>query len=375
MKSEGARVLQFLRRPALDSLSPEEAEFRASSFLAIPLEQRTESDQSDALAHPDVLMSICRLLRVAWDDEPARVAAEATAAYQWIDKTKNVGFFDERDYFLGELALIAGTACRHLGQLDEAEIWLDRAEASLANTINPGPSLANIRYARVGIHYSRGKLAHVIDMVPALADSFERFGMPREWAKCRFALASALKALGRRAECLEILRGLHGNDEVTREASLLVLVKLSLAEMLLADGQTDDAGRILREGIGLLDRSKPTLALANFYGVLAEALTYEGRLADSADAYRSSIAAYKALCSPVFEAIMRLALAENLLTMGEHRQAEWEVLAALPAIDSQKLEPHALVAVALLAKSARARRTDPTALSELRGYLRTSAGR
>jgi tetratricopeptide (TPR) repeat protein len=371
MKSEAAKVLQFSRRRSLETLSQEDARLRASEYLALSTQEVAANKA--ALAHPDVLMAVCRELRATWDQEPARVAQQAIDAYRCLEATDQLGVFDERDYFLGELALIAGTACRHLGRLDESEIWLDKSEASFSQTVNPGPSLAGVRYARVGVHYARGKFAHVIDVTPALLDSFERLGMSREALKCRFALASALKAIGRRDECLHLLGELHADDSLARETDLLVLVKMHLGEMLLTDGQVAAAGRVLAEGAQLLDSSKPTIAHAHLNAVLAEALSNERRFAEATVAYRASVAAYRALSMAGYEAHTRLALAESLLSMGDHRQAEWEVLAALPAIDEQLLEPQARAAVALLLQSAKARNTDVRILGEVRRHLKPAS--
>ena len=54
------------------------------------------------------------------------------------------------------------------------------------------------------------------------------------------------------------------------------------------------------------------------------------------------------------------------------REAEWELLAALPTINEQQMVPEGFAAVVLLQESVKQRKTDPQALSELRQYLQTS---
>jgi hypothetical protein len=63
-------------------------------------------------------------------------------------------------------------------------------------------------------------------------------------------------------------------------------------------------------------------------------------------------------------------LAEALLEVGRAREAEWEILAALPTIEEQKMVPEGFAAIALLRESVKQRKTDPKALLELRQYLK-----
>ena len=53
------------------------------------------------------------------------------------------------------------------------------------------------------------------------------------------------------------------------------------------------------------------------------------------------------------------------------KEAEWQILAALPTIDGEKMVPEAGAAVNLLAESVRRRTLDRSALAALRDYLQT----
>jgi tetratricopeptide (TPR) repeat protein len=354
-------------------MSPEEAQEQGSQYLAVPIPDRAEGVVKNALGHPDVVMAICRELRGIWDCDAPRAAEEAIFAYRWVDSTEQFGVFDERDYFRGELALIAGGACRHLGRLDEAETWLDRSDAAFSVTVNPAPNLANVRYARVALHYARSKYQHVIDLGPDLVDTFDRLGMTREALKAGLVYALALRCVGQAEECLLVLGKLSSRVTDGSAPEVVALIKLHQGEQLLALGCVAEAGRALQEGTRLVDASKPSLQLAYLHAVLGEALQIEGRRSEASAAYRAAAATYKELSMPGWEAYMRLTLAENLLAEGEHRQAEWEVLAAIPAIDEQRLAPHAKMAIEILARSVQARRTDPNALAELKSYLKTAS--
>jgi hypothetical protein len=65
----------------------------------------------------------------------------------------------------------------------------------------------------------------------------------------------------------------------------------------------------------------------------------------------------------------RLMVADELLALDRPREAEWEILQALPTLEEQKMVPEGFAAVALLRESVKRRKTDPNALRELREHL------
>src|SRR6516162_7476022 len=110
-----ARVLRFrARRPSGVPLFPEEATSAARRYLESASERSPEST-SDALSNADVLSSTLRLLREQWATYPQSVSDKAVHIYRWLQNSERIGLFDERDYFLGEAAFIAGTASKFLG--------------------------------------------------------------------------------------------------------------------------------------------------------------------------------------------------------------------------------------------------------------------
>src|SRR5512147_30219 len=150
--SHNAKILQFPSQPAVAWLSARDAERAASGYLSLSLGERSEEDRQASLGNADIVMAICSQLRRKRDLAPAYVASEAAEIYRWISRPEcNLGLFDEREYFLGETALLAGAACRQLGQREEALLWLDRAEAGFRHTMNPAPGLSSVAYARLAI--------------------------------------------------------------------------------------------------------------------------------------------------------------------------------------------------------------------------------
>jgi hypothetical protein len=103
--------------------------------------------------------------------------------------------------------------------------------------------------------------------------------------------------------------------------------------------------------------------------MVAETLRRIGQLRAAVDAYREAVNDFVQLGMQTQAAYLRVVLSEALLEAGRHREAEWELLAALPTINEQKMVPEGFAAVALLQQSVKLRKTDPSALSELRRYL------
>lgn len=69
-------------------------------------------------------------------------------------------------------------------------------------------------------------------------------------------------------------------------------------------------------------------------------------------------------------AALHLVLADVLLGAGQDRQAEWEIRAALPIIEEEKMVPEGYAALSLLQESLRRRQIDRNALRNLHGYFR-----
>ena len=119
----------------------------------------------------------------------------------------------------------------------------------------------------------------------------------------------------------------------------------------------------------LLQASKQYVALADLKGTLGETLRRTGHIAAGIESYREAVKHYLALGMVTRVAYVRVLLAGVLLEAGHSREAEWEILAALPTIDEQRMVPEGFAAVALLRESVRQRKTDPLALHDLRAHL------
>lgn len=372
MHSE-ARILRFPDR-ASGRRSPGDVVATAKSYLAQGVEGRQGLDAESFYRDLDVLLSICGLLRERINTNPSEVLSEAGRIFAWVSSQgQSLGYFDERDFFLGESALLAGSACRLLGENAETELWLDRADASYRHTINPTPSLARVAYARLSLRYDMGRYNDVLELLPSVALTFEKLGLYAELGKCHLLQAMSLKELGRTGEAAARLQCMLSGPEFASETSLRGTAMLSLGNIRSQEGDQEQALVAYRAAQPLLESSQRYSTLADLKGLVAEMLHQLGQIGAAIDAYRESVGDLVSLGMQTRAAYMRVVLSETLLEAGRPREAEWELLAALPTINEQQMVPEGFAAVVLLQESVRQRKTDPKALSELRQYLQTAS--
>ncbi len=370
--SLSAKILPFPSR-ATQWLSPREAEREAEAYLSIPPSERSHDDRQRFLCSPDILLSICSQLRRDRDLAPTKVLTEASGIYQWISKPDcDLGLFDERDYFLGETALLAGIASRHLGQREEAFLWLDRAEAGFRHTMNPAPGLANVAYARLSLRFEMGRYPDVLELTPSLEMSFVKLRMDIEAVKCRILLASTLKMTGQHAQAIDLLDKLPERPAVRSDSYLHARVLTELGDLYQLEGDSARALETFQEAAVLLRDKELSAAGADLKLYVGAAHQALGSFQSATEAYRAAQRDYLALQMPVPVAYSHLLIAETLLEMNRDREAEWEILAALPIIDEVKMVQEGFAAVALLRESVRRRKTDPLALQNLRSYLQAN---
>jgi hypothetical protein len=96
----------------------------------------------------------------------------------------------------------------------------------------------------------------------------------------------------------------------------------------------------------------------------------QGERAAALEAYRQALADAAELRMRGDVAAIHLVVADLLLEAGQEAQAEWEIRAALPIIDEEKMVPEGIAALSLLRESLRRRQIDKHALRGLHGYFR-----
>jgi tetratricopeptide (TPR) repeat protein len=370
MPEVNGRVLPFRARRAPQASSAEQSRAAARTFLATAREDRTDEVTESVLTDADAFLAVCAEIKDRCDAEPAAIWEEARTFYCWLkDSQKSLGLFDERDYFLGECALTAGNAARHLGKRDEAEIWFDRAEASFRHTVNPAPLLANVSYARLTLSYDKRQYERVFESAPSLGESFRRLNMSRERLKCDFLEAMTLKESSRPAEALAKLQGMRVEEGLAAEPRMEAFVMLHTGELLSSSGRHAEAVACLKQVAAREAVQTQPLLSAHLHTAMAVAFREQGMLSQAAGAFRGAAEQYAAAGMSTLEAYLRIVLAETLIALSRHREAEWQIAAALPTIEEQGMVPEGFAAVTLLRESVRRRQADGNALRELREHL------
>jgi len=370
---EQGRVLAFRRRQVVESISTEQALQAAKDYLAEAVAVRHGASPDAVYGNADVLMALCGQLRDLVNVSPAEVFSEASRIFLWVSgRPQGIGFFDERDFFMGESALLAGSATRLLGNRADTELWLDRADAGYRHTINPTPNLARVAYVRLTLRYDQRRHGDVLEFLPSVSLTFEKLGMYAELAKCWFLESMSLKELGRTAEATAKLQGLICAVEFRQESAIRGMATLYVGDLHSSEGQMEAALQAYQEALPLLKAANRHAALADLKASVGQTLRGMGRLDQAVQAYREAVNDHLALGMQTRAAYFRVVLAEALLDLRKPREAEWELLAALPTIEQEGMAPEGLAAISLLRESVRQRKTDPAALAQVRDFLKAA---
>lgn len=361
------RVLAFRARLAAVSVS--DATGVVASYLAGKRAQSSVSIGDECFYNPDVLMALSHALLAEASVVPELVAGESVSAFERISSSPDCGLFDERDYFLGEFAFLAGSTFRLMGKRELALLWLERADSSFRHTINPAPGLANVAYARLALAFDMGEYLAVSEAVLPVRESFSRLEMHTQKAKCFLLEAFALKQLGKNAAALLRLENAAVTLKEASEPSLLSRVFAEMGDVYQLQNESSQAVLHFRKAAALLDPTEVSVFTADLKLFLGGAYAAEGQSDDALEALRAARSDYVALSMETRTAYVSLVLAHTLLQLGRARQAEWEILAALPVIQDQKMVPECTAAIALLGESARQKKANPEALSEILNRL------
>ncbi|HYX20145.1 MAG TPA: hypothetical protein VFA98_04810 [Thermoanaerobaculia bacterium] len=365
---ESGKILRFRTRPISAGYSREEAAERAAEFLAIPASERNAACVDGTLADSDVLSSVLSRLWAIINTSPATVAEAAPQIHKWVTAREDRQFFfDERDYFLGESALLAGASLRLIGKREETERWLDRSDAAFRHTVAPTAHLARVSYTRLALRYDQHRHDELLELTPSVSLTFKKLGMVNDFVKCEFLQAMSLKELGRLEESATLLEAMTQNNQV--DSALAGMALVNLGGLRSEQGEFDKARLAYAQAAPLLREARRFAALADLKLMLGGTLQRTGRLLAAIEAFRESVSDHLALGMATRAAYGRLFVAGALLEADRPREAEWEIRAALPTIDAQEMGPEAVAALGLLSESVRQRRTDPKALLMLRECL------
>ncbi len=357
-------------RPRRRLLSENQASEAAERTLAIPISERAGKEIELRLEAPETLLAMSGLLRARLDVSPATAREEADYLYRFLDKPKReIGLFDERDYFLGEMALIAATACRHLSLREDSKRWLDRSEAGFRKTINGAAEWARVSYQRLALRMEEREFEEVLSLAPSLFDDLVNRGMGEHAIKCRFLEGGALIEMGRLAEAVKIFESLCEHCALLKNENLLAGAYTNLTHCHALLGESKEALSASKEASRLLRRAGDRIGLAKLQWFLGNLLREQHQLTAAIEIYRSAQSEFSELSMQADVAAIHLIVADLMLELGQDAQARWEIQAALPVIDEKKMVPEGMAALALLRQSLRNHRINREALRNLHGYF------
>jgi tetratricopeptide (TPR) repeat protein len=316
-----------------------------------------------------LLPRVASLLRTR-NSSPSAAYREAVTLFSVLKGAgQGAGLFDERFYLMGSLAASAGAAARQLGRLDEAQEWFAISEGLFGKTLAPAPLVAIVGYGRLCLLFERDEYEQILEFEPSVSECLRRNEVHSFLRKCEFVRAKSLRILGRRPEARELLESIRLCCILTSDGGLEALVLICLADLIREDCRFAEALELLQRAGALLQETDYVFAKAELNVVLGDLLRQQSKLLEAIPLFRSAVSQLRDLGMARWEAYDRLLLAETLLACNRPQEAEAELLQALPTMESLRIVPEGLAAVALLQESLRRRKADPKAVSALRECL------
>jgi hypothetical protein len=365
-----ADIRPFRRR----RLGPEEGRAAATRVLEVPLSERSARAKELFLDDPETLLPLFDNFRSRLEVEPKVVYEEIKSLYAFLQSEKpkypvDAFLLDEREYFLGEAARIAGTACRNLALREDARRWLDIAEGWFLLTENASGNIAKVTYQRMALRVEERDFAPVMELLPQLQSGFERLGMQEDYLKARFLEGNILRETDRIPEAIEIFSDIALQAKSLRNEFLLSHAYVNLVQLNAMLGNVSEATSIAAEAAPILRRLGNRIGLAKLYWGLGYLQQGQKNAGGAIEAFRSSQLEFAEIGMRADVAAVQLLIADLLLDNDQDKQAEWEIRQALPIIDEYKLVPEGFAALSLLRESLRRQKIDRQALRNLHGYF------
>lgn len=349
-------------------LSPEQARPAVDRMLAIPIAERP--DRAKDLTDPEALLCLCGLLRDLYETSPAMVRQEAEFFYDALARSNGRSCsFDEREYFLGELAMIAGTACRFLFRRDEASRWFSRSEANFVLAQNTSANVARLAYQKLALALEERRLDEVLELAPVWTNNLVKFGLLDDALKCRFLEALASWETGKLSEAAQLFEIIRADAEKLGKDKQRAQAANNAAMVYALLGERDKSLQRSREALPLFQSLQDFVGIVKLQWGMGNLLRGQGNGVEAVAAYKASLRQAEEIGLRGDVAALHLIIADLLLEIGSERQAEWEIRAALPIIDEERMVPEGMAALTLLRESLKRRQINRQALRELHGYF------
>lgn len=342
--------------------------FRAAEdWLARPISARTEAICHEALTSFDRLRCICALVLIRMETSPTVAHQEATFLYAYL--SSQVPRVDFGNALIGEVALLAGIACRYLFRRVEAREWFDRAESRFRKCDSPAASLAQLRYHRLGLEVYERQFEKVLRDAPSLETALRKHGLIDLGIGCLFLEGCALRELGYVTRSIEVHQRAHTQAAGAGNHRLAAQALANLAQLHRIDRNLDAALGCAQEALPHLQQFADRVDLAKLRWCVGDIFREQGRREDALASYRGALRESEEIGTRLDVVELRLVIADLLLDGGHDREAEQEVRATLPIIEEEQIVPEGLAALGLLRESLRRRQLDRGALRDLHGYF------
>jgi tetratricopeptide (TPR) repeat protein len=360
-------------------LTPEEGKAAALRALKVPIEERSKLTGELFLDDPETLLPLLESLRHECESNPAKILEETTFLYQYLERIQpkypvDAFLLDEREYFLGETARIAGAVSRVLAFRIEARRWFDLADGWFLQTENASGNLAKVLYQRLALRTEERDFTGVFELLPQLIATFEKLGMSEDAIKSRFLQAAALRETEKLSEAIDLYKGIVQDSKTLRNDVLLGHAYTNLAQLYGFLGQAKESMDLANEATPLLRKLGNHVALAKLQWGVGFLQRAQGEARGAIESFRSAQQEFQSIEMRADVAAVQLVIADVLLDVGQEKQAEWEIRQALPLIEEYKLVPEGFAAMTLLRESLRRQKIDRQALRNLHGYFEELQG-
>lgn len=309
----------------------------------------------------------CSRLGTLVDDQPTAVASGLMCIYEYLESSEETfRVLDLREYLLGACALIVASSLRVTGSTDEAEGWLRRAEKYFSATTDSEPLMAKLACERLAWLADRLEYRSVCLFSAEVIALTSRLGLRRDHLRSRLIEAIALRTRGVNTEAVAKLTALAADPELVAEPVLRNAALVNLADALTCEGRLGEAELTIAKAYEDLDSRSSIASRAVLEGTAAQLLRRQGRLPEAIRKFRTSAIAYSAAGMRHQESAIQISTAETLIAAGRYREAEAEILLALPVLEKFEFVAEGIAAVALLKEAARMRKADVETLPQSR---------
>jgi tetratricopeptide (TPR) repeat protein len=229
---------------------------------------------------------------------------------------------------------------------------------------------ARVAYQKLALSVEERQFREVLDLSPLCAETCRRVGLVEEALKTRFVEGLAHRDLGDVKRATELFHEILRDAESLGDVCLEALAANNLAQLYRVLGDQKEAMAWAHRALPILKQLGNLVGLAKMRWCVGDILREEGKLTESVAAYREALGEAEKIGIRGDVAAIRLVLADVLLQLGNEPEAEWQVRAALPIIEEERMVPEGLAALSLLQESLRRRKIDHQALRSLHGYFR-----